>query len=155
MNTYIAALIDSLNKKIDILEALHVKDEEQLALTKITPFPYEEFDKNSEEKGVYIYKLNKLDVGFELVYEKVKEELDKNRSAYKSEIKTMQSLISKITSLSVKIQAEEARNKQALENALKQEKDNLRANRSGVKAVKSYTNTMRAGLYSGALDQKK
>lgn len=142
-NTYIAALIDSLNKKIEILNSIHVKDEEQLELTKVNPFPFEAFDKNSDEKGVLIYKLNKLDEGFELVYAKVKDELNSNKAQYASEIKTMQKLISTITDLSTKIQAEEARNKAAMELSFKHEKEKLKSQRSSVNAIKSYTQTMK------------
>ena len=69
----------------------------------------------------------------------------------------MQSLITEITSLSTKIQAEEARNKKALETAFKNEKDRLKGQRSGMKAVRSYAQQMQAGgsSYSGLMDQKK
>ena len=156
-NTYLAALKESLEKKIEVLKDIHIKDEEQLEIAKTSPFSYEKYDRNSEEKGVLIYKLEKLDDGFELVYEKVKEELNANKDAYKDEIRVMQGLIAEITSLSTKIQAEEARNKKALEAAFKSEKDRLKGQRSGVKAVKSYAQSMQAGggAYSGLMDQKK
>ena len=156
-NTYLSALKESLEKKIEVLKAIHIKDEEQLEIAKTTPFSFDAYDKNSEEKGILIYKLEKLDEGFELVYEKVKEELNANKAAYKDEIKVMQSLITEITSLSTKIQAEEARNKKALETAFKSEKDRLKGQRSGMKAVKSYAQQMQASgsAYSGVMDQKK
>lgn len=156
-NTYLSALKESLEKKIEVLKAIHIKDEEQLEIAKTCPFSYDAYDKNSEEKGILIYKLEKLDEGFELVYEKVKEELNVNKDAYKDEIKVMQSLITEITSLSTKIQAEEARNKKALETAFKNEKDRLKGQRSGMKAVRSYAQQMQAGgsSYSGLMDQKK
>lgn len=155
-NTYISALIDGLKSKIEVLEQIHQKDEEQFELTKVMPFPYDDFDRNVEEKSVLIYKLNKLDQGFELIYNNVKEELSSNKELYKEEIKTMQNLITRATDLSVQIQAEESRNKAAMESAFKDEKSRLKSNRSGVKAVRSYTQTMRAGTaYSGLWDEKK
>ncbi len=144
-NTYITAMIDSLNKKIDVLNEIHVKNEEQLKLAKAVPFSLEDFDKNAEEKTVLIYKLNKLDEGFDLVYGKIKDELKSNKDAYKDEIRTMQELIGKITDLSVKIQAEEARNKSAMESAFKAERTKLNVGRSSVRAIKSYNQTMKAG----------
>lgn len=141
-NTYLTALKESLEKKIEVLNQIHEKDEEQLALAKSNPFPFDEFDRNAEEKGILIYKLNKLDEGFESVYEKVKEELDVNRDAYKSEIKEMQALITKITDLSTKIQAEEARNKAQMEAAFSMERSKLKQQRSGIKAIKSYSQAM-------------
>lgn len=154
-NSYITALRDSLQKKIEVLNSIHEKNEEQLAIATARPFDYEAFDKNAEDKGVLIIKLNKLDDGFELVYEKVKEELEANRSSYKEEIKEMQELITEITALGTKIQAEEARNKAAVEKAFKAEKDRLKTDRSAVKAVKSYSKTMRNGGYSGLMDTSK
>lgn len=143
-NTYLTALKESLEKKIEILEKIHIKDEEQLEIAKSPNFRYDEFDKNAEEKGVLIYKLNKLDEGFETVYEKVRDELNANKAAYASEIKTMQALIGRITDLSTKIQAEEARNKAAVERAIKAERDKIKAQRSGIKAIQSYTKTMKS-----------
>ena len=157
-NTYVTALIESLEKKIKVLNDIHLKDEEQLGIAKKEPFSYDEFDKNSEEKGILIYKLEKLDEGFELVYDNVKEELSKNKDAYKAEIKRMQELISEITSLSTKIQAEEVRNKKAMEAAFKAEKDRLKAGRSGIKAIRSYSQAMQSNPgtdYSGLMDTKK
>lgn len=156
MNTYISAMIDGLNKKIEVLNDIHVKDEEQYALTKISPFPYDAFDKNAEEKSLLIYKLNKLDEGFELVYEKIREELSSDRDKYKEEIRTMQELITKVTDLSVQIQAEESRNKNAMECAFRDERLRLKNGRSSIKAVKSYKETMRVSTgYSGIWDEKK
>lgn len=141
-NAYIKALSESLEKKLTILEKIHEKDEEQYTIAKTTPFSYDDFDRNAEEKGVLIYKLNRLDEGFETVYEKVKEELAANKSAYASDIKRMQELISKITDLSTKIQAEESRNKTAIEQVFRYEKEKIKGQRSGMKAVKSYTQAM-------------
>lgn len=142
-NAYVTALIESLEKKIDILNEIHVKDEEQLRIAGIQPVDYEAFDKNDEEKTVLIYKLNKLDDGFEQVYEKVRVELQDNKSAYAAEIRRMQELISKITELSTKIQAEEARNKLAVERAFRTERERIKSRRSGIKAIQSYAQTMR------------
>lgn len=157
-NTYLVALKESLEKKIEVLKQIHSKNEEQLRIAKTSPFSYEEFDKNSDEKGVLIYKLTKLDEGFELVYENVKQELNANKELYKEDIRVMQSLITEITDWGTKIQAEEARNKAAMENAFRNEKERLKSSRSGVKAVKSYSQTMRSGIgggYSGLMDTKK
>ncbi|MCQ2519430.1 MAG: flagellar protein FliT [Lachnospiraceae bacterium] len=147
-NTYITALTESLEKKIEVLNKIHEKDEEQLSIAKTEPFSFEAFDKNVEEKDVLIYKLVKLDEGFEIVYENVKAELNANKDLYKEEIKKMQKLITDITALSTKIQAEEARNKAAMEAAFRNEKQRLKSSRSSVKAVNSYAKAMRSGTGS-------
>ena len=69
----------------------------------------------------------------------------------------MQELITEITELSTKIQAEEARNKKAMETAFKNEKERLKGQRSAVKAASIYAKTMQTtspGAYTGIIDTK-
>ena len=141
-NPYITALIESLEKKISVLDEIITKNKEQAELLRSDPFSFEDFDKNTEEKGVLIFRLEKLDDGFESLYARVKEELDANREQYASEIKHMQDLIREITDKSASIQAEEARNKAALEAVFKSERDRIKTGRSGVKALQSYNQAM-------------
>jgi len=142
-NAYIQALEESLEKKLLILEQIHHKDEEQYSILKETPVRMEDLDRNFEEKSVLVNKLLRLDEGFETVYENVKDELQTNKSLYAAEIGRMQALITKITELSTTIQAEEARNKASMETMFKREKDKIKQQRSGMKAVASYTQSMR------------
>jgi len=141
-NAYITALRESLEKKISVLDEIITKNKEQAELLRSDPFSFEDFDKNTEEKGVLIFRLEKLDDGFESLYARVKEELDANREQYASEIKHMQDLIREITDKSASIQAEEARNKAALEAVFKSERDRIKTGRSGVKALQSYNQAM-------------
>ena len=141
-STYLTAMIESLEKKVAVLDEIIKKNAEQAALLKEEEFSFDKFDKNAEEKGVLIFRLEKLDDGFESLYAKVKEELDANRAAHADEIRRMQELIQSITDKSTSIQAEEARNKAALEGIFKNEREKLRAGRSGVKALKSYNQAM-------------
>lgn len=148
MNTYVNALIESLEKKLEVLGEIRRLDEVQLGLIKEEPFSFDKFDKSTEEKGVLIFRLNNLDSGFEKIYARVKQELDENKPAYAAEIKKMQALIADITDQSVAVQAEEARNKAALEQVLKGERDKLKAQRSGIKAVNSYSQAMNYKTYN-------
>ncbi len=141
-NTYVTALVESLEKKNRVLDEILEKNKEQKELLSEDPFSFEKFDKNTEEKGVLIYRLNQLDEGFESLYAKVKAELDMYKDAYADKIRRMQELIREITDKSTTIQAEEARNKAALEQVFKSERDKLKSGRSGVKALKSYSQAM-------------
>ncbi|MCR4728093.1 MAG: flagellar export chaperone FlgN [Lachnospiraceae bacterium] len=141
-NTYVTALVESLEKKNKVLDEIIEKNKEQRDLLSEEPFSFEKFDKNTEEKGVLIYRLNQLDEGFESLYEKVKAELDMYKDSYADKIRRMQELIREITDKSTSIQAEEARNKAALEQVFKSERDRLKSGRSGVKALKSYSQAM-------------
>lgn len=141
-NTYIIALIESLEKKINVLNRIKEMNEKQAALLKEDPISFDKLDKNFEEKGVLIYRLSSLDDGFETLFSRVREELTANKSLYSEEIKKMQELITVITELSATIQADEARNKQTLDNLFRNERANLRMQRSGINAVKSYSQAM-------------
>ncbi len=141
-NTYIVALTESLEKKIAVLKEIRVKNKEQEELLKEEPFSFDKFDKNAEEKGILIFRLNKLDEGFESLYNRVKDELNEHRAEYTKEIAYLKELISEITSESASIEAEEARNKARLENIFKLEKSKIKSQRSNLKAVKSYAKAM-------------
>ncbi len=141
-NTYITALIESLEKKISVLDEIIIKNREQADLLKAEPFSFADFDRNTEEKGVLIFRLEKLDDGFESLYARVKEELDTNRAQYADEIHRMQDMIREITDKSASIQADEARNKAALEQVFKAERARIKSGRSGVKALQSYSQAM-------------
>ena len=141
-DTYLTTMIESLEKKDAVLSEIIKKDAEQAALLKEESFSFEKYDKTVEEKDVLIFRLEKLDDGFESLYAKVKEELDANRALYARQIGRMQELIQSITEKSASIQADEARNKAALENIFRSEREKLRIGRSGVKALKSYNQAM-------------
>ncbi|MBP3542995.1 MAG: flagellar protein FliT, partial [Lachnospiraceae bacterium] len=72
---YIQVLIDSLRKKSVVLDRISELNEEQKQLAAVGKVDLEEFQKTLEGKQDCIDELNKLDEGFELVYERVKPEL--------------------------------------------------------------------------------
>ena len=54
-NTYITALTESLEKKVEVLTQIKRKNEEQSKIIEEPNFSFEKFDINTEEKGVLIY----------------------------------------------------------------------------------------------------
>lgn len=92
------------------------------------------FDETVEAKSACIDQLNQLDSGFEKLYAQVAEELDQNREDYAKEIRDMQQCIRRVTDKSVKIQAQEARNKELMREKLPQFTDRQR--RCGKTAVR-------------------
>lgn len=141
-NTYVTALVESLEKKIEVLKEIEEKNAEQAALLKETPFSFDKFDANAEAKGILIHRLNKLDEGFEALFKRVKDELDNNRPQYATEIRKMQEMIREIMAKSTSIEASEARNKAALEKIFSDEKAKIKSTRSTAKALKSYSQAM-------------
>lgn len=110
---YLVILIDSLKKKIEVLDSISLLNNLQASIIKEDKFDAEAFDETVDKKESLINKLNILDVGFESVYDRIKEEITSNLTLYKEEIKQLKELIATISDLTIKVQAEEARNKEA------------------------------------------
>ena len=95
--TYIAIMIQSLEKKEQVLDKIIELDtvqKNQLEDPNLTP---DDFDDVVEQKSKLIEQLDNLDSGFEKLFERVKEELEGNKETYKEEIRIMQDHIRKIT----------------------------------------------------------
>lgn len=153
----LSILEDSLKKKIEVLKRIHAANETQTAILKEDSVDLEAFDKVVDEKDLYIEELISLDDGFEALYEKVRQELDGNRSKYAEQIKRMQGLITDITDRSVAVQAQEARNKALVEKCFKAERQNLGQSRKNSKAAYGYYQNMsnKNVPQSHFMDQKK
>ena len=133
--TYINVLTTSLRKKVSILEKLvKVTDEEEVLLKK-EGVTIEEIEEKEQEKGKYLESLELADEGFEKVFQRIKYQ-------YEEEIKTMQTLIKKITDMTVKIQAQEVRNKQLMEFFFQQKKRDIRSFHNSKRTVNQYQQNM-------------
>ena len=111
-DTYIAIMLQSLKKKEQVLDEIIRLDDRQKDTLTDPECPFDVFDETVEAKSACIDQLNQLDSGFEKLYAQVAEELDQNREDYAKEIRDMQQCIRRVTDKSVKIQAQEARNKE-------------------------------------------
>jgi len=136
-------LIESQEKKLELLDEALDLDREQLELIHSESPDMERLDENLERKGKLVEELDKLDDGFESVYAKVRDELIENKEAHRDEIKRLQDLISRITERIVKVQAEELRGRNEVERFLKSRKNKLRDGRSSVKVANAYAVNMR------------
>ena len=99
-------------------------------------------DASIKAKGALVDRLNKLDDGFESVYEKVREDLLEHKEEHRDEIKRLQELISRITEKSVAIEAAEARNKDLVETYFRMEKKKIKSSRNLTKAANTYAVNM-------------
>ncbi|MDD3413801.1 MAG: flagellar protein FliT [Lachnospiraceae bacterium] len=142
-NNYILILIESLQKKIKVLDEIIVKNTEQTSLVSKKDLDLEKFDKNVDEKEKLIEELNLLDQGFEAVYDRIKEEFISNKNLYKKEISTLQDLISQITEKSMKIQAEEERNRKMIVSHMALEKNKIRQAKTNSKVATNYYTSMK------------
>ena len=93
LDTYLSVLRESLEKKITALKYIEEINNAQEEILKEESFDMEAFDRTVDEKDNYISELNKLDEGFETLYEKIKAELLPNKVKYAVQIKQLQSLM--------------------------------------------------------------
>lgn len=135
---YIVALRESLEKKLKIMEETYSLCKLQSDVLESETVDFDRFDQLVDEKDICIDKISKLDEGFELVYQRVQDELLNNKDAYSLEIKRMQELITKITDYGTKIMALEERNKKKVTFALNNERLSIREGRRSVNVAMNY-----------------
>lgn len=146
---YIQIMIDSLKKKIQILDTLLAMNEEQAkALTGDVSM--EKFDEMVEKKSEQIELIKKLDTGFDAVYNRIKPEITEHPELHKDEIRLMQQLISELTDRSVKMEASEQRNKQAVERYFRSLRQELNSTTKSVSAASNYYKNMTGTQYVDA-----
>lgn len=138
-STYVDILVMALKKKITILEQMDRDSLEQEALLKKQEVSMEEIESTEEKKRISLEELEKADMGFERVYERVKDAFQENRYLYEAEIKEMQQLIKKITDYTAKIQAQELRNKQLMEYYFQRKKNEVKAFQFNQHSANKYT----------------
>ena len=140
--TYVDIMIQSLNKKIQVLERIIELNIVQKEILEDTKAEIEQFDKVVEEKAQLIEQMQQLDSGFEKLYARVQEELQENRDIYAQKIKTMQSAIRSITDKSMEIQAQEARNRDLMVRKFTYVKETAKNVRTNSKAATQYYKNM-------------
>ena len=111
---YITILVDSLNKKIKLLEYILVENKRQQLSVSSEKMDEELFEETMAKKEDYINQINEIAQGFETVYHHVQEELSVNAGQYKDEISELKELISVITQKSMEVQLSEKRNEQLI-----------------------------------------
>lgn len=139
---YLEMMIQSLEKKINILNSLVLLNTEQSAIIQEQEMNLDTFSRNVEQKAEAIEQLNRLDEGFEAVYDRIKAELLHHKDSYKNEIAIMKKLISEITDRSMCIQAAEQRNKQDIEKHFSLLHKNVKESKVSSSAAASYYKSM-------------
>ncbi len=155
---YVVALRESLQKKLKVLEEIYSLSLLQRELFSADEMDYEAFDRYFDDKDICIEKLNGLDEGFELLYNRVKDEIEANKDAYADEIRLMQDLIRSITEKSTSIQALEERNRKSMEECLAKDRKQAKEGKRSVSVAMNYyrqMNGMSGASGSAKLDKKK
>ncbi len=139
---YISIMIQSLEKKLRVLEQIKRLNDLQRRQLEDPNLDPDDFEENVNGKGELVEQLNLLDSGFERVYERVREELNGDRSRYAPQIAKMQELIRKIMACSNEIQAQEERNKQQAQAKFDDVRRQVKNVRDSQKAVRQYYSSM-------------
>lgn len=141
-NKYISILLQSLRKKKQILETIILLNQRQKNELEDPALDPDDFDKTVGEKSELIDELNRLDDGFNEVYNRVKDELSLNRDFYHDEIVEMQELIRLLTEKSASIKVQEARNKELMTQKFTAIKKQVKEVRASQKIVNQYYKSM-------------
>ena len=153
---YLQIMIDSLIKKRNVLKTIVEFNTIQERLLNAAEFDGDSFQENMEEKSKCIDQLNALDEGFQIVYDRVRHDVEEYKVNYKTEIVRLQELIREVSGLSANIQSQEARNKIRVENKFRQlRQDNKTAKRSVSMANRYYKNMSRVSEEPQFMDKKK
>jgi len=155
-DNYVSIMIDGLKKKIIILNQIIGFTNKEKDLLQVESFDMNAFDANMKEKSAMVEQLTTIDDGFTTVFNRVKAELETDKSKYEDQIKQMKILVSKITELSVKIQSQEVRNKELAQKQFGSIKKELTtAKRSGRMASNYYKTMNMVDTEPQFLDKKK
>lgn len=135
-------LLQSLEKKNALLDRMIRQSAVQEDILKQEEFDMDAFDAAIDQQDSYVEQLEKLDQGFEAVYDRVREELIENKERYRSEIARMKEQIQQITDKIVTLNAGNMRNKMLAENQFKKKRREIGNGASKNKVAKNYYNNM-------------
>jgi hypothetical protein len=154
---YVKILIDSLQKKKQVLHNIFEITTQQSSLLEDSDFDLDAFNATIDEKQDLINLLDQIDNGFEQVYERLKDDFAQNKHLYQSHITQMQSYISEITDYSVNLQAMEEKNRMKLQTCLSGQRKQIKNMKVSNNTAASYYKNM-ANQHQGQsyfLDKKK
>lgn len=153
---YLQMMIDSLNMKIAILKQIRVLNEEQQRIVLQTEMDEDAFQNNLESKGELVDRITQMDEGFNSLFNRIKAELEHNKAQYTEEIRVLKQLIKEVTDLGVTIEAQEARNKTAVQNKFNSMRKKIeQAKRSTRMANAYYQNMNKISQDPQFMDKKK
>lgn len=130
---YLLVLEQSLSKKINIISELERLTQVQREIVTKEQFDEEAFNNNVEQKAAQINELERLDKGFQILYDNVKAQIEDNRQIYSAEIQVLQGMIKTIMDRSAALMVLENQNKEMVTKrfaTLKKEARQVKKNRN-------------------------
>lgn len=138
MTNELQILIESLKKKIGIMDDILLASKEQEKLSNSTEFDSERFDELFDQKDVLLKEMGELDQGFDATFSRIRDELLDNKEKYRDEILQLQQLIRATVDRGAEIAATESRTKDSLTNVMKRQKQDLAKRKVSSKTVLDY-----------------
>lgn len=135
---YLQIMIESLEKKLEVLDRIYEINKRQFEASAKRPFDAEAYDAIMDQKGELIDELNRLDDGFTSTYELVREEVQSSPDKYREKVLQMQDLVREAVDRSVSIEAQEKRNKASMEVALSAKRKEIKERRISADAATKY-----------------
>ena len=139
---YLQILIESLEKKNTVLDKVIELDKQQAEISAHQPMDMKAYDKTMDEKGELIDEINRLDDGFTATYELIKDEVQAEPDKYRKQVLVLQELIRKAVDKGVTIEAQEKRNRAALENVFRMKRQEIKQMKVSSSAAATYYKSM-------------
>ena len=139
---YVKMLRESLEKKIAILNNIESANEDQARILSDQMSTPDEFQENLEIKGRLIAEIDRIDSGFQELFNRVKEVFSTDKESYRDDIHAMQEMIRQITDLSTHIKLQEQDNKMLAEKKFADIRSTARDIKKNERAVTSYYQNM-------------
>ena len=139
---YLQILIESLEKKITVLDKVIELDRQQAEISAHQPMDMEAYDKTVDEKGELIDEINRLDEGFSSTFELIGDEVKNNPDKYREKVQTLQNLIREAVDKGVSIEVQEKRNRAALENVFRMKRNEIKQMKKSSSAATKYYKAM-------------
>lgn len=154
---YLELLIQSLKKKLSILNKIAVLNQDQRAILQDENADPDAFDINARDKEELIKQIVALDVGFDEVYAHIKALMERDHSKYETQLEQMRELIRQIMAKDASIRVDEKRNYVLAQRKFASVKKQVREVRASQKVVNTYyQNMMKQSRYSPQfMDNKK
>lgn len=154
---YVRMMIESLEKKSEILSQMMVLNAKQAALIEKEQCEGEDFEHILNEKAELIQLLNRMDEGFEALYGRMRDSLNGQKELWQEEIIRLQELIGEITDKSLAVQAGEERNRRAIETQFAAIRSNMQRSRTANRVAADYYKSANKMNFSDPqfMDKKK
>ena len=139
---YLELLIQSLKKKLLLLNQIIVLNQQQKEMLMDENLDPDTLDVNVREKDELISQVTQLDDGFDEVYAHIADLMTKNHSDYEEELARMRELIRQIMATDASIRTDEQRNYELAQKKFARVKKQIREVKTSQKMVNRYYQNM-------------